>query len=344
VSEQQNIGGRDQTAGLEEATTMRLLRLAGERAPVPAETDQRVRRAVLDEIRAVARWRRRRRRLAGAGAVLATAALVILALQLRPSAPPETRPLIAAPAVATAERVEGTTVTRRIDGHVARRTIVAGRALSVGDEIETGGAGRLAIRWSSGASVRLDRVSRTRLVSATALELLEGALYIDSGPGSPSLDVRTPFGLVKDVGTQFEIRLESGGLRVRVRSGLAEVHHGGEIVPARPGSEVRVSPSGTTTRVVLSYGPEWEWTSALAPRFDVDGRTLSSYLDYLCREQGWTLAYADAGLARDVSGIVVHGSVDGLAPMDALSVVLSTSGLTFRLARGHLVVSRTIAP
>jgi hypothetical protein len=92
--------------------------------------------------------------------------------------------------------------------------------------------------------------------------------------------------------------------------------------------------------VIPTFGPDWEWVTALVPPFDVDGQPLGAFLEYLCREQGWTLAYADARLARDVSGIVVHGSVEGLAPADALSVVLSTSGLTSRLEDGHLVVSR----
>lgn len=339
MTEHRNIDfGRDR--GSAEEMTARLLRLAGMRAPVPPAAEQRVRNAVLDEIRSVARARRVRRRLVAAGALLGAAAVVALAVRVRPFFPSETAPPAIAATIATAERVEGVGVTRRPNAEAVRVALAAGSSLAVDDEIETGRGGRLAFRLPGGASVRVDRGSRARLVSATALDLAEGAVYIDSGPGRASLEVRTPFGLVKDVGTQFETRLESGGLRVRVRSGLVELHRGATVVSTRPGSELLVGAAGTTTRAVRTFGPDWEWVTALASPFDVDRRPLAAYLEYLCREQGWTLAYADTRLARDASGMLVHGSVEGLTPTDALSVVLSTSGLTFRLDGGHLVVSR----
>jgi ferric-dicitrate binding protein FerR (iron transport regulator) len=338
VNEQQNPRAAEDPA---DATTARLLRVAGARDPVPTDVEQRVRRAVLDEIRALARTRRRRWSVVAAGALLGAAALLVLAVRTRPS---DTALPIPAPAIATTERVEGADVTRRLSANAGRLTIAVGEALLAGDEIETGRSGRLAFRWTSGASVRLDHGSRVRLVSATALDLSNGAAYIDSGPGSSGVEVRTPLGLVKDVGTQFETRVDSGGLRVRVRSGLVELHRADEIVPGRPGLEVQVGAAGVTTRTVPTFGPDWEWVTGLAPRFDVNGRTLASFLDYMSREQGWTLTYADPRLARDASGIVVHGSVEGLAAVDALSIVLSTSGLSFRLEAGHLVVSRDRSP
>jgi ferric-dicitrate binding protein FerR (iron transport regulator) len=300
---------------------------------------------VLDEIRSVARARRLRRRLVVAGALLGAAAVVVLAVRVRLFVRSETAsaPIVAA-TIATAERVDGDGVTRRSTADAPRVAVAAGSTLAANEEIETGLTGRLAFRLTGGASVRVDRGSRVRLASATALDLAGGAVYIDSGPGGASLEVRTPLGLVKDVGTQFETRLESGGLRVRVRSGLVELHRGATIASTRPGWETRVGATGTATRAVPTFGPDWEWVAALAPGFDVDRRPLAAYLEYLCREHGWTLAYADTRLARDASGILVHGSVAGLTPTDALSVVLSTSGLTFRLDGGHLVVSRAGPP
>jgi ferric-dicitrate binding protein FerR (iron transport regulator) len=338
VSEHQDFDfGRDHASA--EEVTSRLLRVAGMRAPVPPAAEHRVRDVVLDEIRSVARARKVRRRLLAGSALLAVAAVAVLAVRPRPVSRSETVLPAVATTIATVERVEGIGVTRPTAA-AGRAAIAAGTSLVVHDEIVTGRDGRLAFRLTSGASVRVDRGSRVRLVSATAFDLAEGAVYIDNGPGEPVLEVRTPLGLVKDVGTQFETRLESSGLRVRVRSGLVELHRDEKILSVRPGSEVQVSMSGTTTRTIPTFGPDWEWVTALAPPFNVDGRPLGVYLEYLCREQGWTLAYADTRLARDVSGMLVHGSVEGLSPADALSVVLSTSGLAHRLDGGHLVVSR----
>ena len=64
------------------------------------------------------------------------------------------------------------------------------------------------------------------------------------------------------------------------------------------------------------------------------------YLTYLAREHGWALHYADPELAREAATIILHGSVRGLSPQEALAVAITTSGLRHRLERGELVVLR----
>ena len=65
----------------------------------------------------------------------------------------------------------------------------------------------------------------------------------------------------------------------------------------------------------------------VSPPIDIEGLPLSTYLDRLAREQGWSVQHADSSLARDARGIILHGSVAGLAPEDALDVAIGTSGL-----------------
>src|SRR2546427_815740 len=82
--------------------------------------------------------------------------------------------------------------------------------------------GRAALRLDAGPSVRLDAGSDLRLVSAHVLELRRGAVYVDTGARSPNgsaatasgaegpaspIEIRTSLGRVRDVGTQFEVRL-----------------------------------------------------------------------------------------------------------------------------------------
>ena len=88
-----------------EEAIARLLRVAGMRADVPPDQQDRVRRAVLDECRAVARARVVRRRMAGVVvAVLSAAAVAVVAVRL--GLPRETTPAVAA-RVAAVERLEG---------------------------------------------------------------------------------------------------------------------------------------------------------------------------------------------------------------------------------------------
>jgi ferric-dicitrate binding protein FerR (iron transport regulator) len=227
---------------------------------------------------------------------------------------------------------------------VAKVERVEGEATQRGDLVETGADGRMAVRLTNGASLRFDRTSRARLVSPDRVALETGAVYVDSGPDSAALAIETPLGLVRNVGTQFEIRTDELSLRVRVRSGVVEVHRGAEVSSTRSGTELTLRHGHTATRPAAPYGQDWAWVESLAPAFDIEGRSLADFLAYVCREQGWTLVYADPDLARAAPRIMLHGSTAGLKPSDALVVVLTTSALTHTLANGELWVARAARP
>ena len=109
------------------------------------------------------------------------------------------------------------------------------RALEVGDEVPlesrltTDDEGRAAIQLASGHSVRLDRATSIRLLDAGSIALDKGAIYVDSGLEARSatpLDIHTPLGLVREIGTQFEIRLQGDSVRVLFRSQPQRLRHG----------------------------------------------------------------------------------------------------------------------
>jgi hypothetical protein len=328
----------------DEEMTARLLRLGGLRPDAPPDREARVRRAFLDECRAVAHTRKVRRRMMAAAALLPLAAALVLILRIGLT---RESPVPVAQIVATVERLEGDAARRKDADHAngandatSPLRLALGDAVQAGDQIEAGAGGRVGVRLASGASVRFDHASRARLVSPHRIELEAGALYVDSGPDSPGLEIATPFGLVRDIGTQFETRLAGASLRVRVRSGIVEVHRGAEVSSARPGTELTLGSGPVASRPIATYGVEWAWMARVGPPFDIEGRSLATFLEHVCREQGWTLVYDDPRLAREASGIMLHGSTAGLSPSDALAIVLNTSGLTHRLEDGELEVAR----
>jgi hypothetical protein len=328
------VGG----AVIDEELTARLLRLGGMRPDVPQERERRVRDAFLGEVRARARARVVRRRMMAAAAVLAIAAAGVVASRFGIARGVATPALV----VATVERLEGEGI--RQNGSSAPVRIALGDPVHAGDGVESGAAGRIGLRLTSGASLRFDHRSRVRLVSPSRIALEAGGLYVDSGPRSPGLEIATSFGLVRNIGTQFELRLDDASLRVRVRSGVVEVHRGAEVSSVRPGAELIVTAAQVTSRPVVPYGPDWAWMASLGTGFEIEGRPLSAFLEYICREQGWTLTYGDSALALEASGIILHGSTHGLPPSEALAIVLATTGLTHRVTDGELAVSRAPRP
>jgi ferric-dicitrate binding protein FerR (iron transport regulator) len=319
----------------DEEMTARLLRLGGLRADAPVERAERVRRAVLDECRAVARGRVVRRRVWTSVALLSAAAAALMAVRVMRSRDPAPPPAL----VATVDRLEGRGGRATAGGSTPSGQLAVGNVVRVGDRIETDASGRVGLRLSATASVRFDHGSVAHFTAARTITLDAGAVYVDSGIDAAGFEVHTPWGVVRDIGTQFEIRIEPSFMRVRVRAGIVELHREAAVTPARAGTELRIDPSGVMGGVATSYGPEWRWAAAVGPAFDIEGRPLAAFLDHLCREQGWTLAYADARVARAASGIILHGSTEGLEPMDALATVLATSGLSHRFDDGQILVA-----
>jgi FecR protein len=331
-------------------TTVRLLRIAGPRPATPEERFASVRGHVRAHWDASVRRRavRRRARIAAGG--LAAAALVLLFVRITDDridrvpnidkrVPPAT-----ATAIAWVAKIGGPS------GNAHRAPSAASAApawqLAVddpilqGETVETGDAGRLALRFADNSSLRLDVGSRARLVGQRVVELLSGAVYVDTDRAAGQFEIRTPLGTARDIGTQFEVRLIGERVRLRVRTGIVELAGRSRSSVGRAGTEILVSPSGEESRPVAPFGGEWAWTADTSPTIDIEKMPLSRFLERLAREQGWTVEYVDSALAREAGGIILHGSVAGLTPAESLEVTIGTSGLAYRLDNGRLVVFR----
>jgi hypothetical protein len=315
---------RDASPGArEDDATVRLLRAAGPRAAVSPERAARVRAATRAAWQTHQRRRVVRHRVTLAAAAVVAAALVLIAGRMfvldRGAAPPGA-------VVAVVDALEGS---------VSR--VQVGSVVAVGQWIETGPASRVALRFGRESSVRLDVDSRLRALSSSVIELASGAVYVDSGEGQGSLEVRTPFGIAFDIGTQFEVRLLDRSLRLRVRTGLVELRAGGRSISARRGTEVTLSPSGAVTRP-LAAGADWEWIARVSRLPEMEGVPLATFLSRVAREQGWSIEYSDAAIARAAQTIVLHGEASGLTPQQAVEAAIATSGLQHAFRDGTLVV------
>jgi ferric-dicitrate binding protein FerR (iron transport regulator) len=325
------------TDGADPDATARLLRLAGARPAVPGDRAARVRAAAHSHWRTASRRRASTRRGLSAAAFLAAAAALILLVRLFTPAPR----LAPGDLVAVVEQTDGIS-NRAIDrpNGMARTRLTPGDAVRTGEWIETDPRGRLALRFHDGTSVRLDVGSRVRSLASNVIELSAGAVYVDTGRESGRFEVRTALATAQDVGTQFEVRLLDGSLRLRVRTGAVELRDGARSVSGRAGTEITLTGTSATSRPITAYGDEWAWTTQVSPPLDIEGMALSTYLERIAREHGWTLHYADPALAREASGIVLHGSVSGLSTREAIDVAVTTSSLHHRLEAGELVVLR----
>lgn len=329
----------------DEVEVRRVLRAAGRR-PAPPQED-------LEKINAAARgaWQQmtqerqeqqRSRFQRPTRRVLALAAsLVIAALAGFWWLQAERQP-VAREIVASVERVSGVVLMGEEAVAVAAEVIAGAELSTVTDD---GTTSRLALRMADGQSLRLDENTAVRMISTSSLELIRGAVYIDSPPSEMAdrhLDVVTGLGTVVEIGTQFEVRLDDGAgvLDVRVREGAVSVRHEGRSVTARLGEGLTVRRDGSVSRrSIATAAAEWQWVLEVAPAYAIDGQALDVVLAGNAREMGWEVVYATEELQRAASSIAVH-SIEGLRPDQSIDVALRGTGLEYEVVDATLRVSR----
>jgi ferric-dicitrate binding protein FerR (iron transport regulator) len=314
-----------------------LLRLASPREAIPPERALRVKAAVRTEWRRQSRARARRVTMGWSFGALAAAALVLIGTRvaLRDTATPPGPERT----VAIVETLSGAVrLMNAPEGATALAHL--GDTLRPGNAVDTTTGGRAAVRLTGGTAVRVDSGSRVHLVSDAALVLDEGTVYVDSGAGGTgTLEVRTPLGVARDIGTRFEVRVEASTLRVRVRDGFVQLKHGRQSHDAKAGEEVTLDRQGSVIRrTVPVYGPAWAWTATLAKPFELEGRLLREFLDWICEENGWRLRFASTASERVAATATLHGSIQGFTPEEALAAVLPTTGVEHQLENGVLVI------
>ncbi len=315
----------------------RLLHAAGPRVRPPQDLEREVRAAVHQEWLAVVAARARRRRFAQV-AIAASLGAVALTVWLLNQAPTP------AVVIASIERsIDGGTV--RSEDPATEQPIAERQELHAGDTLSTSANGGVLIRFNDGISIRLDRNSIVRLASREDIALSAGALYVDAGAtpntqGDRDLRVQTTAGVVRHVGTQYEVRLVDSGTRIRVREGRVQFSgSGGLRVVGEAGTQLTILADGEArSEAIARSGADWSWIGRVAPQFAIENRTLPEFLQWASRELGQEVVFATPASREEAAAIRLRGSIEGLAPDAALAAVLSTTRLTSVESNGQILI------
>jgi ferric-dicitrate binding protein FerR (iron transport regulator) len=316
-----------------------LLRTTGRRPTVPAERAARVEAAVKAQWRADVR-RAARRRWMWSGGALAAAATIAVGVGLNLVEPRAIAPAVDSPIAQVAIVSNGAWV--QVPG-AAATPLRPGDQLTARAEVATEDGGRVALLLTTGHSVRLDTGTRIRLLEERAIALDRGAVYVDSrgrpGHAAGALEVRTPLGTSRDVGTQFEVRWLTASLRVRVREGKVLFDATGTSVQVDAGRELELGPDGRMARREWpTAAAEFDWVSGVTPMLQIDGRSLQEFLEWMARERGLRLRFPSSRVAATAPGIRLNGSIQGMTLDQALDSVLSTCQMSHRIEGDELVV------
>jgi ferric-dicitrate binding protein FerR (iron transport regulator) len=218
---------------------------------------------------------------------------------------------------------------------------VRGASVPAGTIVTTAAGSRAALRMPTGHSVRIDAGSRVRVLEAATVDLVSGGVYVDSRgnvSGEP-LVVETRLGEIRELGTQFEARLDDASLRVRVREGSVILDTGAGSLEVSSGAELELAEDGSVVRrEAPRHGHDWTWVTDVAPMMEIEGRSLRQFLEWVARERGWILRFDSLATSAEADSIILDGSIDGLTLDQALEAVLATSRLTHRVDQGVLEI------
>ncbi len=313
-----------------------LLSLAGPPPEIDMHCQARVKLAVHDAWRKQIMARKRTKRIRMASMIIAATLVLAAIVMYRP----QQFALNKANAIAaTVDRLIGP-----LNGihQGERETFFVGTGVPYGYWVETGETSRAAFKLTDGASMRLDHESKFRFVNGEVIELVKGTLYIDSENQSNAVLVRTPWGDVQEIGTQYEVHLDGEQLRIRVREGEVLLTRESMTQEAIAGDElVLTQGQSLILRSVPVFGDAWDWTLSVAPVPDFDGKTLAQFFQWYARETGQLIIYDDKKMENQATQVSISGSGVTFTPEQALEAVLQTSNLKQERNGQRLNIKRT---
>lgn len=314
-----------------------IIRAAGRRAEPPEAYRDQVYEA------AHSAWRKKvdsRRRLRWLAAAASVAGLIVAGAIFQVMTTSNTVP------AATIAIARGA-IELRIDDVESWQGVAGIQNLAPGAHLRTRGDGRATLALAAGGSLRLN-VNTEIIVGRSRYELVSGTLYFDSegrAPDSP-IEIATAFGVVQDIGTQFEVATNRNSVRVRVRSGRVALTDSANNVDiaADAGSEVELAADGIAVQREFSpRDPAWSWAARLA--LPPSSRSILNYLTWIARETGHRLEFDPRNVERIAETENLIGNLEDHTPEEVLDLIVATTDFRYQtIDDGTIVIHRTEVP
>jgi transmembrane sensor len=237
------------------------------------------------------------------------------------------------PSIASADRLFGNV-------SVSGAPLEAGTRLRHGARLATAAGSGVLLRYSPDLTLRLDAGTRVTLADAGNLQLEQGRVDVVVTPGvAVPFVVHTAAGDVHHVGTRYVVNVSGAGVEVAVREGAVRIDAGKGVARAAAGELLQIAPGGAVARRALTDDAAWAWVAKLPTPVVIEGRTLAQFLRWYAAETGRRVDFADAGTRARAASAVLHGSVDGLPPAQALAIVVASVDLAAVVpAQGPVVI------
>ena len=311
-------------------TVAKLMNLAGPRADIPADLEERVHENVRQE------WSRStNRNKAMLWAIpTALAATLLIAFAINTRAPESLQQSLGSIAhVANAS-------------NLFKSDFIVGDDVYAGDLVETDADRGISISLVGDISLRIAAGTSIRFDQADEFTLVRGKVYADSGDRiyrDRHITVHTANGSATDIGTQFSVVYDDHRMSVAVREGRVDVASDNSSYTAQAGDRMTVQPGADVEfDQVTPYDASWHWATSLAPSFDIENRTLMEFLKWASRETGKTLVFSSDDVRMAAMRTEIFGSILNFTPSEAIDSVLSTTQFRYRADEQSITITNSV--
>lgn len=218
----------------------------------------------------------------------------------------------------------------------------AGASMRRGAIVQTRADSGAVLRLGPDLDLRLDADSRLSIETGSRVRLTAGRLFVAARDGSNApLTVASSAGEVRHLGTRYQVGLDGDHrLVAAVQEGRIEVTSGALVEQVGAGELIELEDGHVAHRGSIAFDdPGWDWAQSLAAPIPIEGRPLAEFLAWYAQATGREVGFADAATAERAKRAVLHGSVEGLAPADALAAVAASVGLATSTTGSRLTLS-----
>ena len=119
------------------------------------------------------------------------------------------------------------------------------------------------------------------------------------------------------------------------------MNHGDQEYQINQGITISIDADGAvSTGTMTPFDPAWGWTQEIAPAFEIEGRSVLAFLDWVSSETGLSVRFSDTDLEQFAAATLLHGTITGLRPVETPAAVLPTCSLRAVETSGELLITR----
>lgn len=224
----------------------------------------------------------------------------------------------------------------------ASSPLINGSGLVAGSMLSTRAGAKLLLQLDSHTRLRMDENTSATFQSSSEVWLHSGRVYIDSEDQQQSVQIITPLGTVRDIGTQFEVALVSDALQVAVREGQVTIKSDQHSLNARAykgqGELVTLDARRVERKALAVSDKRWHWIHSARAEFELSDSNLREFMLWASREAGLSLRFASKAAEMAAGNTRLYGDIGGLAPEQAIPAILQTTGFIALPSEPHEIV------